>query len=96
MEKCFDYSIFFKFLPVLREGLSDTAKRSGITSDEAIILILHLENLVQYITLSDDDLHNLTEKGFLLNGKLTGKGSILAKSFQNVKNKIYEEFVNNI
>lgn len=78
---------FFENLPKISATVEPYAKRSGITTRQALILIL-LNDFNDFdLTLLSDDIDALVELGYIAenNGQIsvTGKGAILTKSFIN-------------
>lgn len=86
------WNSFFNSVADIKNGIEPTAKRSGLTADTALLLIIIndypeinipiSENLIK--TLCDKGLTEYTEKGF----KVTSKGAILAKSFELTLKKL--------
>ena len=85
------FGLSFEFLPQLESFLEPIAKRSGLTSKEAIVLMV----LSDYKDISDlfnkSIYDSLKTKGIIAEDlTLTGKGSIIAKSVITAKNKFSE------
>lgn len=85
------FGLSFEFLPQLETYLEPIAKRSGLTSKEAIVLMV----LSDYKNISDlfnQSIFNcLKAKGLITDDlSLTGKGAIIAKSVITAKNKFAE------
>lgn len=85
------FGLSFEFLPQLESYLEPIAKRSGLTSKEAIVLMV----LSDYKDISDlfnkSIFDSLKAKGIIAEDlTLTGKGSIIAKSVITAKNKFSE------
>ena len=85
------FGLSFEFLPQLESYLEPIAKRSGLTSKEAIILMV----LSDYKNISDLFNHSifdsLISKGLVTEDLLlTGKGAIIAKSVITAKLKFSE------
>lgn len=80
---------FFSFLPQYIKALTPYAKRSGISVHSAILLTVYSEFPDAYIPITDEFIDELKCKGLIdINeGKteITSKGSILAKSFIQIR-----------
>ena len=80
-----DWKKFFEILPELKFKIEPLAKRSGISTDSALYLVLLADFSDKDLIIPDSlreilisrSLAEYTECGL----KLTGKGAILAKSF---------------
>ena len=85
------FNDFFKYLPLLKKSIEPQAKRSGISSAAALYLLTLNNSSFQY---NDEEiLQELKNKGLIEIEdniiKITSKGSILAKSFNNTLEKLF-------
>ena len=90
MDKSKNYwNSFFNSLPVVREKLEPYAKRSGISVDSAILLTVYADFPDLFLPVKDEFIEELKKVGFIKieegNPILTSKGSILSKSFMQIR-----------
>lgn len=85
---------FFGMLPRLEEALASYAKRSGISTDSAILLTVYSEFPDINIPVRDEFVEELKKKGLInvSDGKteVTSKGAILAKSFIQIRKQNFK------
>ncbi len=85
------FKLSFEFLPQLKNHLEPIAKRSGLTADEAIVLMVFAENKECTNLFNLQIAESLIAKGILNSDfSLSSKGSIVSKSVITAKEKFAE------
>ena len=89
----------FEILPCFCKFIEPYAKRSNLTAKSALLLLVIFESPENFDFFANEDkseIDSLINGGYVNadNGySLTGKGSILSKSFANLKDKFYLEYL---
>lgn len=85
------WTLFWKYLPIIREKMEPVSKRSGISADAAILLTVIYENNNTNLPIEKYLYKELFDKGLISEidgGAVTGKGAILAKSFSEIRKTV--------
>ena len=87
------WECFFKNLPILSQAILPHAKRSGISTDSAILLTIYSEFPDISIPVREELVEELKCKGLISVGDgritVTSKGAILAKAFKQIRDTIF-------
>ncbi len=85
------FKLSLEFLPQLKTFLEPIAKRSSLTAEEGIVLVIIVEQKEAAELLNSEIIDSLISKGVLNSDlSLSSKGSIVAKSVISAKKKFSE------